>query len=109
MKVVPLSEAKAKLSRYAQLCREEPVVVTVNGRPSFQLVPLAEEDDLVDRLLEHHPAFRRLLEARLRERSVSVAAATRQLNSGRPAGKRPRVGRHRRSVQRTTRASPARA
>ncbi|MBV8775232.1 MAG: type II toxin-antitoxin system Phd/YefM family antitoxin [Deltaproteobacteria bacterium] len=40
MKVVPLSEAKAKLSRYGQLCHDEPVVVTVNGRPSFQLVPL---------------------------------------------------------------------
>ena len=97
MKVIPLSEAKAKLSRYGQLCREEPVVVTVNGRPSFQLVPLGEEDDLVDRLLEHHPAFRRLLEARLRERSVSVATATRQLTSGRPAGTRPRVGRRRES------------
>ena len=95
MKVIPLSEAKAKLSRYAQLCREEPVVVTVNGRPSFQLVPLAEEDDLIDRLLEHHPAFRRVLEARLRERNVSVATTTRRLTLGRPAGNRPRVGRHR--------------
>jgi antitoxin (DNA-binding transcriptional repressor) of toxin-antitoxin stability system len=73
MKVIPLSDAKANPSRYGPLCREEPVVVTVNGRPSFQLVPLAEEDDVIDRLLEHHPAFRRLLEARLRERSVSVA------------------------------------
>lgn len=97
MKVIPLSEAKARLSRYGQLCRAEPIVVTVNGRPSFQLVPLGEEDDLVDRLLEHHPAFRRLLEARLRERSVSVATATRQLISGGPAGNRQRVGRHRRS------------
>lgn len=97
MKVIPLSEAKAKLSRYGQLCRAEPVVVTVNGRPSFQLVPLGEEDDLVDRLLEHHPAFRRLLEARLRERSVSVATATRQLSSARPAGSHPRRGRPRKS------------
>jgi prevent-host-death family protein len=85
MKVIPLSEAKAKLSRYGQLCREEPVVVTVNGRPSFQLVPLAQDDDLVDRLLEHHPAFRRLMEARLRERSVSVATAVRRLDLSRSA------------------------
>jgi hypothetical protein len=35
MKVVPLSQAKAKLSRYPQLCHDEPVVVTVNGRPFF--------------------------------------------------------------------------
>jgi prevent-host-death family protein len=58
MKVVPLSEAKAKLSRYGQLCHDEPVVVTVNGRPSFQLVPLDEDDDLIDRLIEDHPGFR---------------------------------------------------
>ena len=79
MKVVPLSEAKAKLSRYGRLCHREPVVVTVNGRPSFQLVPLEEGDDLIDRLIEQHPGFRKLLERRLRERSVSVAAAQRRL------------------------------
>jgi prevent-host-death family protein len=45
MKVVPLSEAKAKLSRYRRLCHGEPVVVTINGRPLFQLVPLEEGDD----------------------------------------------------------------
>jgi prevent-host-death family protein len=39
MKIVSLSEAKAKLSRYGHICRDEPVVVTVNGRPAFQLVP----------------------------------------------------------------------
>jgi prevent-host-death family protein len=79
MKVIPLSEAKAKLSRYGQLCHDEPIVVTVNGRPSFQLVPLEEDDDLVDRLIEHHPGFRKLLERRLRERSVSIDAASRRL------------------------------
>jgi prevent-host-death family protein len=93
MKVIPLSEAKAKLSRYGALCQQEPVVVTVNGRPSFQLVPLAEEDDLVDRLLEHHPAFRRLLEARLRESSVSAATASRRLGSGRSRERRGRARR----------------
>ena len=64
MKVIPLSEAKANLSQYAHRCQEEPVVVTVNGRPAFQLVPLTEDDDLIDRLVEHHPAFRRMLERR---------------------------------------------
>ena len=61
MKVIPLSEAKAHLSQYGRLCHEEPVIVTVNGTPSFQLVPLEEEDDLIDRLLEHHPSFRQTL------------------------------------------------
>jgi len=35
------------------------------GELFFQLVPLGEDDDLIDRLLEHNPAFRRLLEQRL--------------------------------------------
>jgi prevent-host-death family protein len=79
MKVVPLSEAKAKLSRYGQLCHDEPVVVTVNGRPSFQLVPLEQGDDLIDRLIEDHPGFGKLLQRRLRERSLSVDDASRRL------------------------------
>ena len=79
MKVIPLSEAKAKLSHYGQLCHDEPVVITVNGKPFFQLVPLNENDDLIDRLLEQHPGFRHLLEQRLGERSLSSAAAEREL------------------------------
>jgi antitoxin (DNA-binding transcriptional repressor) of toxin-antitoxin stability system len=92
MKVVPLSEAKAKLSRYGQLCHHEPVVVTVNGRPSFQLVPLEEEDDLIDRLIEHHPEFAKLLQRRLSERTVSVAAASRRLAPARSAKRKARGG-----------------
>jgi prevent-host-death family protein len=79
MKVIPLSEAKANLSHYGRLCHEEPVIITVNGTPSFQLVPLEEDDDLIDRLLEHHPRFRETLRARLQERSISVKDAKRLL------------------------------
>lgn len=79
MKVIPLSEAKAHLSQYARLCHEEPVVVTVNGVPAFQLAPIEEDDDLIGRLIEHNPRFRRLLQARLRERTVSVREAARRL------------------------------
>jgi hypothetical protein len=81
MRIIPLSEAKAHLSRYGRLCHEEPVIVTVNvnGAPAFQLVPLGDDDDLVDRLLEHNPAFVRSLQKRLKERSVSVKQAARRL------------------------------
>ena len=61
------------------MCHDEPVIVTVNGVPSFQLVPLEEDDDLIDRLLEHHPTFRKTLEARLRERSVTARDALKRL------------------------------
>lgn len=91
MKVIPLSEAKARLSEYARRCHDEPVVVTVNGRPAFQLVPLKEDDDLIERLVEHHPGFRRLLRRRLRERSVTAADAARRLSSRRSARPRART------------------
>ena len=79
MKVIGLSEAKAKLSQYGRLCHEEPIIVTVNGVPLFQLAPLEESDDLIDRLLEHHPKFRQMLEARLREPSVSAKTARKRI------------------------------
>ena len=79
MKVIPLSEAKAHLSKYGRLCHREPIVVTVNGHPSFQLVPLEEDDDLIDRLIEHNPAFRAMLEKRLKEPAVPAAEALRRL------------------------------
>ncbi len=79
MKVIPLSEAKANLSKYGQLCHKEPVIVTVNGVPTFQLAPLEEDDDLIDRLLEYNPRFRETLQARLAEPSVSTKEARRRL------------------------------
>jgi antitoxin (DNA-binding transcriptional repressor) of toxin-antitoxin stability system len=79
MKVIPLSKAKAKLSYYSRLCQREPVIVTVKGVPAFQMVPLKEDDDLIDRLLEHNPDFRNYLEKCLRGKSVSAAEALARL------------------------------
>jgi mRNA-degrading endonuclease RelE of RelBE toxin-antitoxin system/PHD/YefM family antitoxin component YafN of YafNO toxin-antitoxin module len=79
MKIVPLSEVKANLSHYGKLCHKEPIIVTVNGHPQFQLVPLDEDDDLVDRLLEFNPRFREMLEERLQEKTVSAQAAKKRL------------------------------
>ena len=79
MKVIALSEAKAHLSHYARSCHDEPIIVTVNGVPSFQLVPLSEDDDLIDSLLEHNPKFRRTLESRLEEKSISAKEARKRI------------------------------
>jgi hypothetical protein len=79
MKVISLSKAKAHLSKYGWLCHKEPVVVTVNGDPLFQLAPLDEEDDLIDQLLEFNPRFRDLLKKRLGEKSTPAAKVLRQL------------------------------
>jgi len=74
-----LSEAKARLSYYSRLCHSEPVIVTVKGVPAFQMAPLEEDDDLIDRLLEHNPSFRTYLESCLRGRSLSSAEALKRL------------------------------
>jgi prevent-host-death family protein len=79
MKVIPLSEAKTNLSHYGRVCHQEPVIVTVNGVPAFQLVPLSEDDDLIDSLLEHNPKFRQMLKSRLKETSVSAKEARKRL------------------------------
>jgi len=79
MKVIPLSEAKARLSYYTRVCKREPVIVTVKGVPAFQMAPLDEDDDLINRLLEHNPRFRDYLQRCLRSRSLSSAEALRRL------------------------------
>ncbi len=79
MKVIPLSKAKARLSYYSRLCQREPVIVTVKGIAAFQMVPLKEDDDLIDKLLEHNPDFRKYLEKCLRSRSLAAEEAIARL------------------------------
>ena len=79
MKIIPLTEAKAHLSKYGKICRKEPVIVTVNGRPSFQLVPVKEEEDLTNQLLEYNSEFQDLLKDRSRERTIPAAAARKKI------------------------------
>jgi antitoxin (DNA-binding transcriptional repressor) of toxin-antitoxin stability system len=68
MKVIDLNEAKANLEQYARDCHSSPVIVTVEGRPSFEMIPIRTDDpDFIDRLLEENEAFRRLAEDRRRE------------------------------------------
>jgi hypothetical protein len=47
---------------------------------------LEEDDDLIDRLIEHHPGFGKLLERRLRERTVSIDTVARKLAAAAPKG-----------------------
>jgi prevent-host-death family protein len=91
MKVIPLSEAKANLSRYAKTCRDEPVVVTINGKPAFEIVPIDERDDLIDQLLEHNPQFRQTLQRRLKEPRLSAEEALRRFDAAPKPAKRRRT------------------
>jgi antitoxin (DNA-binding transcriptional repressor) of toxin-antitoxin stability system len=71
MKVINLEEAKEHLEQYAQECQTSPVVVTVGGKPAFEMLPIRTDDpEFLDRLLEQDPAFRSLVEER-REQSGS--------------------------------------
>jgi antitoxin (DNA-binding transcriptional repressor) of toxin-antitoxin stability system len=68
MKVIALEEAKANLEQYADECRTSPIVVTVGGKPAFEMLPIRSDDpDFLDRLLEQNAEFRRLMEERRRE------------------------------------------
>ena len=68
MKVIDLNEAKANLEQYARECQTSPVVVTLDGKPAFEMLPVRSEDaDFMDRLIEESDAFRELLEQRRRE------------------------------------------
>jgi hypothetical protein len=68
MKVIDFGEAKARLEDYAHECQSSPVVVTIDGKPSFELLPIRSDDpDFIDRLLTTNPAFRRLMEDRRKE------------------------------------------
>ncbi len=67
MKVIDLNEARANLDRYARECQISPVVVTIDGKAAFEMLPVRTDDDFMDRLIEENDAFRELLEQRRRE------------------------------------------
>lgn len=61
MKIVPIAEAKARLSEFIRQCATEPVIITKNGRPSAILAPITENDDLDSLVLAYNPRFREIL------------------------------------------------
>ena len=76
MKVINLEEAKANLELYARECQASPVVVTVEGKPAFELLPIRSEDpEFIDRLLQENADFRQLLESLRQEAASGKAGA----------------------------------
>lgn len=75
MKVISLTEATAKVRKYAALCKREAIVVTVNGKPSFRMSPLNDDDTLVEDLIASNPKFRSLLQERMNGKFVSSKAS----------------------------------
>ena len=65
MKVIDLKEAQTNLEQYAQECQSSPIVVTVDGKPAFEMLPVRTDDpEFVDRLIEGNGSFRKFVEER---------------------------------------------
>jgi len=67
MKIAPVADVKARLSSYLEMCVEEPVIITKNGRPTAVLISVTDEAELERLVLAHTPRFMRLLEASQRQ------------------------------------------
>lgn len=61
MKTVPIYEAKNQLSKYVEMCQEEPVIITKNGQMKAFLVPYSE-DEFAALMLQYSPSFRKMIE-----------------------------------------------
>ena len=57
------------------LCRKEPVFVSIDGVPRFELTPVEEDDDLVNRLITGCPEFFQMLESRKGSPSMTAQEA----------------------------------
>ena len=66
-KVIPLSDLQADPQGILSRCYDsgQPLVVELPNRGLISIQPVEANDDLVDDLIEHNPAFRALLEKSL--------------------------------------------
>ena len=61
MKAIPIYEVKNQLSKYVEMCQDEPVIITKNGRMKAFLLPY-NEDEFAAMMLQHSPSFRKMME-----------------------------------------------
>lgn len=79
MKAVPIYEVKNQLSKYVEMCQEEPVIITKNGRMRAFLFPY-NEDEFAALVLQHSPSFRKMIEKAAASRGrVSLAEVKKRL------------------------------
>jgi len=63
MKIAPIAEIKAQFSSFVKASKEEPVIVTKNGKPVAVLLAISDEDEIERLLLAYSKKFRALLQA----------------------------------------------
>ena len=61
MKMIPIYEAKNQLSKYIEMCREEPVIITKKGQMNAFLVSY-DEDEFAALMLQYSPSFRKMID-----------------------------------------------
>jgi prevent-host-death family protein len=61
MKIIPVAEAKNKLSEYIERSSEEAVIITKNGKPCAILIGVTEEDDLEHYVISYNKRLREIL------------------------------------------------
>jgi hypothetical protein len=88
MKVIDLGEAKSHLEDYALECQSSPIVVTIDGKPMFEMLPIRSDDpEFIDRVLITNQEFRQLMEERRKEadagKVASLETVRTRLNSAR--------------------------
>jgi hypothetical protein len=82
MKVIDVGEAKSHLEDYARECHTSPVVVTIDGKPSFEMLPIRSDDpDFIDRLLSTNAGFRQLMEDRRKEADQGNVSSVEQVRA----------------------------
>ena len=91
MKVIDVGEAKSHLEDYARECQSSPVVVTIDGQPTFEMLPIRSDDpEFIDRLLTTSQEFRQLMEGRRKEADMgkvsTLDTVRKRLDSARRSG-----------------------
>jgi hypothetical protein len=82
MKVIDVGEAKSRLEDYARECHTSPIVVTVDGKPSFEMLPIRSDDpEFIDRLLTTNAKFRRMMEDRQKEADLGKTSSLEQVRA----------------------------
>jgi hypothetical protein len=61
MKVAPMGEVRNNFGKYLDMCVEEPVFITKNGKITA-VIERIEDEDIEDYLLERNTRFRRMLQ-----------------------------------------------
>jgi hypothetical protein len=92
VKAIELKQAKRRLSAYARMAYEAPVLLTSAGKP-YVVMARAAEADLEDLAVDSNPAFRAIMEqseARYRaEGGLSTEEVRSRLGVSRRAARRP--------------------